>query len=78
MTGQTPQADRLVDRPSGTCQPPLVDRQLVAPGIDRLAQALDGQVGQLLADRLEPLADVVELPGHRLSMADAGGASVTT
>ena len=36
-------------------------------GVDRLAQPLDRQVGQLLGDGLQPVADVVELTGSRPS-----------
>src|SRR5690606_36284428 len=54
----------LLHRASGPGQAALVDRELGAAGVDRLAEALDGEVGQLLADGLQPLADVVELAGH--------------
>src|SRR5690606_30967607 len=51
-------------RPAGPGEAPLVDGQLGATRVDRRLQPLDRQVGELLADRLQPLADVVELPGH--------------
>ena len=41
-------------RATGTGEPPLVDGQLGAARVDRLAEADDRQVGQLLGDRLEP------------------------
>ncbi len=54
----------LLHRAAGPGEAPLVDRQLVAAGVDRLAQPLQREVGQLLGDGLEPAADVVELSGH--------------
>ena len=39
--------------------------QLVAAGVDALLEPLHREVGQLLGDRLESDADVVELPCHR-------------
>src|SRR5436309_7237816 len=57
--------DRLLDGAARTRQSLLVDRQLGAARVDRLAQADDGQVGELLGDGLQPAADLVELTRHR-------------
>src|SRR5438132_647723 len=57
---------RLLDGSAGARQAALVDGQLVPAGVDRLAQAGDGQVGQLLGDPLEAPADLVELTGHEI------------
>src|SRR5439155_23924335 len=56
---------RLLDGPAGTRQTLLVDRELGATGVDRLAQADDRQIGQLFGDGLQTAADLVELTGHR-------------
>jgi hypothetical protein len=79
VVGLAEDADGPLDRPPGPGQAPLVDRQLVAAGIDRLAESIAGnflrgfsfyrQVGQLLADRLESSSDVIELSGHRPFLA---------
>ena len=45
-------------------QTALVDRQLLAAGVDGLTQPLDGQIGHFLADRLQAVTDVIELSGH--------------
>src|SRR5688572_8239868 len=65
VVGLLQELDGLFDGAARTREPLLVDRQLVAAGVDGLAEALDGEVGELLGDALEPPADVVELSGHR-------------
>src|SRR3954465_9750224 len=60
LIGLAENVDRLLHRPPGPGQPALVDGQLAAAGVDRLAQPNDGEVGQLLGDALESVADVVE------------------
>ena len=55
---------RLLDRPPGAAQQLLVHRELAPAGDDAVAQAHDGEVGELLADALEPPLDVVELACH--------------
>ena len=42
----------------------LVHWQLRAPGVDGCHESIDGEIGELLGDRLEPRADVVEFSGH--------------
>ena len=64
VVGLPQDGGRLLDGPAGAGQAALVHRQLGAARVDRLAQADEGQVGQLLGDALEPCADVVELTGH--------------
>src|SRR5690606_38246392 len=64
VIGLVEEVDRLLDRPSGPGEALLVDRALVTAGVDRFAEPDDGQVGQLLRNRLEASLDVVELTGH--------------
>ena len=64
VVGLAQDADRLLHRAPSAGQPALVDRQLVAARVDALLEPLDGEVGELLGDRLEPAPDVVELTGH--------------
>lgn len=40
-------------------------------GVDGVAQSGDGEVGELLADRLEPSTQVLELSGHLTMMTGA-------
>ena len=63
--GLAQDTDRLLDRPAGPRQPALVDRQLVATGVDALLEPLDGEVGQLLGDPLEPLRMSSNSPATR-------------
>jgi hypothetical protein len=56
---------RFLDGSAGPGEAPLVHRELGPPGVDGLAEAGDGQIGQLLGDALQPLTDVVEFAGHR-------------
>ena len=63
------EVDGLLDRSSGTGEALLVDGELVASGVDRLAEPDDRQVGELLGDALQPRADVVELTSHGGSLA---------
>src|SRR3546814_8001968 len=65
--GLAEDADGLLYRAAGSGEALLVDRELRATGVDRLAQALHAEVGQLLGDRLQPAPDVVELTRGRKS-----------
>ena len=64
----------LVHGPSGPGEATFVDGQFLAPGVDRLLQALDGQIGHLLADRLQAVTDVIELSGHGRQFGSRRGA----
>src|SRR5262245_6128537 len=77
VVGLPEDADGLLHRPAGPGEAALVDRPLGAPGSVVRAQAAEGRSGPLLSDRLQPRADVVDLPGHRCSMAPGGCANVT-
>ena len=72
LIGLLEDGGRLLDGSAGTGQALLVDRQLGAPGIDRLLEPLDGEVGQLLGDLLEAGPYVVELSGHGSGNLPAG------
>ena len=52
VVGLGEDVDGLLDRPSCSGQALLVDRELVAAGVDRLSEPHDGEVGQLLGDAL--------------------------
>ncbi len=56
--------NRFFNRPSSAGQAFLIDGELFASGVDRLAQTADRKVGELLCDRLEPAPYLVEFSGH--------------
>ncbi len=54
----------LLDSAPSAGEAPLVDRQLVPTGVDRLLQPHHGEVGQLLGDAFQPPPYLVELASH--------------
>lgn len=64
VIGFAKDSSRLFDRTARLGQPPLIDGKLVAAGIDRLAQPLHTEVGQLFGDRLQTQSNVVEFSSH--------------
>jgi hypothetical protein len=70
VVGFLEEHDGLLDGAAGPGEATLVDRVLLASGIDRFPQAHDGEIGQLLADPLEASPDLVEFTGHDLSLPD--------
>ena len=50
--------------PGSARQAALFHGQLVSARVDRLAQANDGEVGQLLGDDAQAPRDLLELAGH--------------
>ncbi len=55
---------RLLHGPASSSQPLLVDRQLMASGIDRLTETHEREFSELLPDRFEASPYLIELAGH--------------
>jgi hypothetical protein len=55
----------LLDGPAGLRQASFIDRELMPARVDRVAQSLHTQVGELFCNRVQSLADMVELARHR-------------